>query len=107
MIDGKCIATGFSESYGNYIHIQISDNTYISYNHLNDIYTKVGNLVSKGDIIGTTGNTGISTAPHLHLSIFVNDTPQNILNLVKYNYTSGFLEEYYERGELFIYENKN
>lgn len=107
MIDGYCINKGYSDSYGNYVHIMLSNSTYISYNHLNKVTVNIGDFVKAGEIIGKTGNTGNSTAPHLHLSIFVNDEPKDILNLVKYDYTSSFIEEYSERGEPFIYENSN
>ncbi len=39
------------------------------YYHLQDIKVKEGEQVKKGDIIGTVGDTGLSTAPHLHFEI--------------------------------------
>ena len=39
------------------------------YGHLNNFNVKVGDTVKKGQVIAESGNTGVSTAPHLHLTI--------------------------------------
>lgn len=39
------------------------------YGHLNSYNVKVGDTIKKGQIIAKSGNTGISTGPHLHLTI--------------------------------------
>lgn len=39
------------------------------YAHLKDIHVKQGQRIKKGEVIGTVGNTGTSTAPHLHYEI--------------------------------------
>jgi murein DD-endopeptidase MepM/ murein hydrolase activator NlpD len=39
------------------------------YCHLSKVSVKVGQRVSKGDLVGISGNTGNSTGPHLHLQI--------------------------------------
>ena len=38
--------------------------------HLNDIAVKPGEAVASGTLIGTIGDTGLETGPHLHFSIF-------------------------------------
>lgn len=55
--------------YNNYVLIFHEDDTMASYSHLkqNGVKVKVGDLVKKGEVIGFSGNTGYSTAPHLHL----------------------------------------
>lgn len=55
--------------YGNYIMIQHSNGTITRYAHLSKVSVEVGEQVSKGEKIGTTGNTGHSTGPHLHFQI--------------------------------------
>lgn len=67
---------GASSSYakdGNYISIYHSDGTFASYVHLkkNGAEVEVGDIVSEGDFIGYSGNTGLSTGPHLHFSVNV------------------------------------
>jgi murein DD-endopeptidase MepM/ murein hydrolase activator NlpD len=66
------------KKYNNLIIIYHSDGTFAEYTHikLNGSKVKVGDQVSKGQLIGYSGNVGWSTGPHLHLVIF----KQNIDN---------------------------
>ncbi len=41
------------------------------YLHLSAFHAAAGQTVKRGDVIGAIGNTGRSTAPHLHLSLYV------------------------------------
>ena len=43
------------------------------YAHMHDFAVKKGQKVKRGDLIGYVGDTGLSTAPHLHYEIFIND----------------------------------
>jgi murein DD-endopeptidase MepM/ murein hydrolase activator NlpD len=56
----------------NYILIQHSDGTLGQYVHLlkDGSKVKVGQRVQSGELIGLSGNTGHSTGPHLHFSVF-------------------------------------
>ena len=45
---------------------------YSLYAHLSAAYVVVGQLLTEGDMIGVTGNTGLSTGPHLHWQVCVN-----------------------------------
>ncbi|MBN1821554.1 MAG: M23 family metallopeptidase [Prolixibacteraceae bacterium] len=47
------------------------------YGHLNGFNVKEGQKVKRGDVIGYVGNTGGSTAPHLHYEIHKNGDPVN------------------------------
>ncbi|MFK7970101.1 MAG: M23/M56 family metallopeptidase [Bacteroidia bacterium] len=64
-----------SEEKGNYgllIAIEHADNIVTRYAHLADLLVPVGQKVKQGDIIALSGNTGVSTAPHLHYEVIVN-----------------------------------
>lgn len=71
----KAVSTGIVHRYGttgNYgIHLGIThtDGYQTLYAHLNATSMRVGDAVSGGQIIGTSGNTGNSTGPHLHFEV--------------------------------------
>jgi len=50
------------------------------YAHLNDIGVRQGSTVDRGDVIGTVGNTGLSSGPHLHYEVLFNNEPVNPVN---------------------------
>ncbi|MCJ7816838.1 MAG: M23 family metallopeptidase [Candidatus Aenigmarchaeota archaeon] len=64
-----------NHKYGNSITIRhdsgkLGKSTYFThYSHLTSVLVKVGDPVTKGARIGTTGNTGLSSGPHLHFEI--------------------------------------
>lgn len=81
--DGVVIYTGYLGGYGNTIKIK-HNNGYVSlYGHLDDFRLQHGDYISKGDIIGYSGNTGTSSGPHLHLGIYRYDTPIDPLQLIE------------------------
>jgi len=68
--DGKVIEKGFeANGYGNYIVIKHKYGFYTRYAHLDKVYVKEGQNVLQGAVIGTLGNTGLSTGPHLHYEV--------------------------------------
>lgn len=77
-------------TYGNVVMVthNIDGQTFTSlYAHLNSIGASVGQSVSKGQQIGTLGNTGNSTGPHLHFEIHVggwNGMEANSVNPLRY-----------------------
>ncbi len=77
------IASGFvtfsgrKSGYGNVIDIHHSDSLKSRYAHLNTIKVKKGEVVRKGDIIATMGQTGRATGSHLHLEVWNKDLPVN------------------------------
>lgn len=64
--DGKVSVSGWISGYGNYIQIEHANGLSSFYAHLNMINVKRGNIVTQGQSIGKSGNTGIGTGPHLH-----------------------------------------
>ena len=76
--DGSVINSSWTINNGYVISIQHSKGVVSTYKHLATLNKKEGDLVLKGDILGTTGNTGVlSTGPHLHFEIWKNGIPQN------------------------------
>ena len=70
---GKVVDTGYQRSGGNYVVVEYdrSDGSKwrVSYCHLDKINVSKGDVVDAGMKIGVSGNTGNSTAPHLHLTV--------------------------------------
>lgn len=58
--------------YGNKITLQHKDNIQTIYAQLETINVKEGQKISQKDLIGTVGNTGKSTGPHLHYEVVIN-----------------------------------
>lgn len=56
---------------------------YTGYWHQQNIFVEPGNVVEAGQLIGEIGNTGLSTAPHLHWEMHVNGIPVEPLQWVR------------------------
>ena len=67
MLPGKVVKSAYDKRSGRYITIQTGNYT-VSYCHLSSSKVIIGRYVKAGDIIGVSGNTGMSTGPHLHLT---------------------------------------
>lgn len=63
--------------YGNQIVIDHGNGFWTRYAHLNTIGIKAGQTVQKNQQIGTMGNTGRSTGPHLHFEVIQGGTRRN------------------------------
>lgn len=79
---GNVQATGNTDafrgcySYGKWVLIEHVNGLATLYAHLSEISVSPGEPVATGEIIGYSGNTGFSTGPHLHLSVFARDAVQ-------------------------------
>ncbi len=65
---------------GNTIVIDHGNGLFTTYGHLNRISVKVGDLVKRGQTIGTVGMTGNATGPHLHYEVIkdkININPED------------------------------
>ncbi len=67
--DGYVNFTGKNGGYGLFISINHKYGFETKYGHLQKIYVRRGQFVKRGEKIGEVGNTGISTAPHLHYEV--------------------------------------
>jgi len=80
---GRVIYAGRKGSFGKFIEINHGWGIITRYAHLNKIYVSVGDRVKLNQKIGTLGNTGRSTGPHLHYEIRVNGTRRNPLKFIR------------------------
>lgn len=79
--DGKVIKVERNKSgYGNNIIVDHGYGYKTRYAHLKEIKVNKGDKVKRGQEIGTMGNTGKSTAPHLHYEVLKNNKAINPIN---------------------------
>ena len=70
--NGKINSAGWATGYGLQVTIFHGNGLFTRYAHLSKITTPVGKRVTRGSLVGLSGNTGISTGPHLHFEIIRN-----------------------------------
>ncbi len=76
--DGKVVKVEKSKwGYGNTLEIDHGFGYVTKYGHLNDFKVRKGEKVKRGQLIATIGNTGKSTAPHLHYEVHKNGRAVN------------------------------
>lgn len=79
--DGQVVKIEFSRrGYGNLIEIDHGFGYRTVYAHLSKMNVKMGQKVSRGEVIGFVGNTGKSTAPHLHYEVRKNGKAVDPIN---------------------------
>ncbi|MFA7687105.1 MAG: M23 family metallopeptidase [Moheibacter sp.] len=67
--DGKVKSVGRHGGYGNVVVISHGYGYETLYAHMSKFKVRKGQKIKRGDVIGTVGNTGLSTGPHLHYEI--------------------------------------
>ena len=76
--DGTVTAAAYDSHYGNYVAIE-KDGYTTKYAHMDSLSVSAGQQITKGTVIGTTGNTGSSTGSHLHIECLYNGEYYNPL----------------------------
>jgi len=75
--DGRVILTTYQRGLGNVIIVDHGYGYQTLYGHLSGFAVSVGAGIKKGQPIGYVGNTGMSTGPHLHYTVFVRGVAVN------------------------------
>lgn len=70
--DGTVIVSGSYGGYGNAVVIDHGSGISTLYGHNDSVNVSVGQNVTRGQVIALSGNSGVSTGPHLHFEIRVN-----------------------------------
>ncbi len=103
--DGEVVSTITKfNGYGKYIKIKHGFGYQTLYAHLSQFLVTPGQKVKRGQVIGYSGNTGGSTAPHLHYEVIENGRKVNPVN---YFYADVSPEEYDEIVRLSAKENQS
>lgn len=66
---------GKGEINGNAVFVRAPDGLIWAYLHLDQVAVRVGQVVNAGQLLGAAGQTGRSTAPHLHLQVTARGEP--------------------------------
>lgn len=72
---GTVIATGWSGGYGNIVQIDHGNGVVTQYSHLSKVGVRRGQKVARGQEVARSGNTGVSTGPHLDFKMMINGEP--------------------------------
>lgn len=76
MRSGTVMGTGDTDiycrgaSFGKWVFIQYDNGLSSTFGHLSSIIAKKGQVVKAGDLVALSGNTGHSTGPHLHITVY-------------------------------------
>ena len=68
---GVVTRAGWGSGYGYCVYIKHPDGKETRYGHCSKVLVKAGQTVKQGEKIALSGNTGVSTGPHLHFEILV------------------------------------
>jgi hypothetical protein len=90
--------------YGKMIMIDHGFGYKSRYAHMHQFTVRQGQKVKRGDLIGYVGNTGLSTSPHLHYEVLLNNV---MINPVHYFYNDLSPAEYEKVIELASIENQS
>ena len=72
-LSGTVDKVSYNDSAGKHVIIDHGNGVKTKYQHCSKILVSVGQTVTQGETIAKVGNTGISTGPHLHFALLIND----------------------------------
>lgn len=76
-LDGVVQIAGRAGGYGNLVKLAHGNGIQTAYGHMSRIAARPGQRVSRGQLIGYVGSTGMSTGPHLHFEVWKNGVSVN------------------------------
>ena len=76
-MDGTVQMAGWAGGYGKFVKLAHSGGMATGFGHMSRIAVASGARVTRGQIIGYVGSTGMSTGPHLHYELWKNGVPSN------------------------------
>lgn len=90
--------------YNNLIVILHPDGTFGEYAHIKRMgaIVNVGDKVEKGQLIGYSGNVGWSTAPHLHLVVFLQKIDKRVTLETKFKTGNGEIVDYLNEKQEYL-----
>ena len=88
---GKVILIGDFFYSGNYLILDHGHGLLSSYSHLSKISVSVNQFVEQGEKVGEVGSTGRVTGPHLHWSVYLDNTRINPESIIKKNFLKTIL----------------
>jgi murein DD-endopeptidase MepM/ murein hydrolase activator NlpD len=80
---GEVVEAGSDDVYGRFLAIDHGQGYRTLYAHASLTFVRPGQTVRKGEVVALSGNTGRSTAPHLHFEIRLEGTPVDPLTMVR------------------------
>ncbi|HBE41155.1 MAG TPA: hypothetical protein DDW27_08125 [Bacteroidales bacterium] len=102
--NGRVIESGWNGGgFGNYVVIDHGYGYQSTYGHLSSIKVTRGTEVKRGDLIGLTGSSGVSSGPHLHYQIDFYGRHQNPLHFFNDDLSK---DEYFEMISLLTSSKK-
>lgn len=82
--DGYVVIAKRQSGYGNFIMLKHSNSLYTCYGHLSSYKVSAGQTVKRGQAIAVSGNTGISSGPHLHFEVRTSSSYGSRVNPLNY-----------------------
>jgi murein DD-endopeptidase MepM/ murein hydrolase activator NlpD len=103
--DGEVVISGIKgNGYGIHVDINHGYGYLTKYAHLSKVSVNVGQKVKRGDVIGYTGNTGLSKGPHLHYEIEKNGQK---INPIDFFYSDLSPQQYLQLRKQADHENES
>lgn len=103
--DGEIVVSGIKgNGYGIHVDINHGYGYVTKYAHLSKVSVTVGQKVKRGDVIGYTGNTGLSKGPHLHYEIEKNGQK---INPIDFFYSDLTPQQYVQLRKQADHENES